>query len=113
MLKSLIIIDGKELMMREIPPIHPGRILEEGYLNEMDITPNQLAKAMGVQQGHISQLIEGKQNITANIALRLERALGPSAQFWMNLQTRYELEMAKESLVGELGKIMPLAQEAA
>lgn len=73
-------------------PVHPGRILKR-ELNERNISANQLALALRVPSGRISQILNEKRGISAETALRLSQYFGNSAQFWMNLQTRYDLAM--------------------
>jgi antitoxin HigA-1 len=87
---------------RDRPPIHPGEILKEEFLEPMGITPYRLAKDIGVPQIRISEIIRGKRAITADTALRLGRFFGMEAQFWLNLQTHYDLETAQEALAGSL-----------
>jgi len=80
---------------RPINPIHPGEILAD-ELAELKTTPTQLARDIHVPANRISQLVLGKRGMTADTALRLERWLGVSSQFWMNLQMRYELDLARK-----------------
>ena len=81
-------------MKRKIKPVHPGRILREEFMEPAGISQYRLAQATGLSQVQVGNIIRGKRGITAETALRLERALGMSAQTWMNLQTLYELEKA-------------------
>jgi addiction module HigA family antidote len=81
-------------MKRKIKPVHPGRILREEFMEPARISQYRLAQATGLSQVQVGNIIRGKRGITAETALRLERALGLSAQTWMNLQTLYELEKA-------------------
>ncbi len=75
-------------------PIHPGEDLAE-YLDELGITQYRFAKIIGVPPIRISEIVRGKRAITANTALRIGRALGMSAEFWLNLQRMYDLEVAR------------------
>lgn len=79
------------MQKRPIYPIHPGEILAD-ELMELNKTPAELARELHVPANRISQLVTGKKAMTADIALRLERRLGISAAFWINLQKRYEME---------------------
>jgi addiction module HigA family antidote len=79
---------------RKIKPVHPGRILREEFMEPSGVSQYRLAQASGLSQVQIGNIIRGKRGISAETALRLERALGMSAQTWMNLQTLYELEKA-------------------
>jgi addiction module HigA family antidote len=81
---------------RDIPPAHPGRILKEEFLQPGGISQYRLAKATGLSPIHVSELVRGKRNVTAETALRLEEALGVSAGTWLSLQKQYELETAME-----------------
>src|SRR5437660_10679287 len=92
---------------RPIYPIHPGDILAD-ELTELNKTPTELARELHVPSNRISQLIAGKRAMTADTALRLERWLGVSAAFWMNLQKRYDLEVAREKSDAILTMIEPL-----
>ena len=76
-------------------PMTPGRFLEMEFLEPLGLTPYALAKAIGVDPPRIYKIVAGKRDITADTALRLARYFGTSAQYWMNLQDRYELEMAE------------------
>src|SRR4051794_15129268 len=80
---------------RPIHPIHPGEVLA-GELDELNITPAQLARELHVPSNRLYQLIAGKRAMTADTALRLEQWLGVEAAFWMNLQKSYELDVAAE-----------------
>ena len=94
---------------RLIYPIHPGEILAD-ELVELNKSPTELARALHVPANRISQLVAGKRAMTADTALRLERWLGVSAAFWMNLQKRYELDIARERSDDVLEMIEPLHQ---
>ncbi len=81
-------------MKRTIKPVHPGRILRDEFMEPAGISQYRLAQAAGLSQVQVGNIIRGRRGISAETALRLERALGTSAQTWMNLQTLYELEKA-------------------
>lgn len=85
-----------------LPPIHPGEILLEEFLKPMHIEPFQLAQDIGVSDDCIDDIIHQKQSITAGTALRLSRYFGLSERFWMNLQSRYDLETEKDQLQDRL-----------
>jgi addiction module HigA family antidote len=91
---------------RPVHPIHPGEVLAD-ELTELEISPTELARKLHVPANRISQLIAGKRAMTADTALRLEKWLGVSAQFWMNLQKRYELDIARKQTGNTLGMIRP------
>jgi addiction module HigA family antidote len=73
-------------------PIHPGEILASEFLFPLGISQNKLARAIGVPPRRINEIVHGKRAVSADTALRLSRSFGTSAQFWLNLQTRYELD---------------------
>jgi len=87
---------------RDFPPIHPGEILLEEFLNPMGITQYRLAKSINVPQRRIGEIVHGKRAITADTALRLGRFFDMDAQFWLNLQSRYDLLSAEEALADRL-----------
>ncbi len=83
-------------------PIHPGEMLKTEFLNPMGITPYALSKNAGIDKGNLSRIINGKSSISADVALRLAVFFGTSADSWMNLQSRYDLEMAKDRSRGKI-----------
>ncbi len=83
------------MMQREFPPIHPGEILLEDVLKPLDMSAGAAAKVMGVPRTRIERIVRSETPITPDTALRLERAFGSSAEFWMGLQLEYELEVAR------------------
>ena len=89
---------------RDFDPIHPGEILLEEFLQPMDISQYRLAKDISVSQRRISEITQGKRSITADTALRLGRYFGMEAQFWLNLQSRYDLLQAEDVLDKRLDK---------
>ena len=89
---------------RDFEPIHPGEILLEEFLKPISISQYRLAKDIGVSQHRISEIVRGKRNISADTALRLGRFFGMEAQFWLNLQARYDLIQAEEALQTRLKK---------
>jgi antitoxin HigA-1 len=90
---------------RKIAPVHPGEILIEDFLKPLAITQYRLAKAVGVPQRRIGEIVQGKRAISADTAIRLGHALGTSPQFWMNLQSRYELERAVDEIGADARRI--------
>jgi addiction module HigA family antidote len=86
----------------KLPPIHPGEILLEEFLEPMGITQYRLAKDIGVPPRRINEIIKGMRGISADTALRLSRYFGLSERFWLNLQSRYDLEVEKDRLAGRL-----------
>ena len=89
-------------MKKKLPPIHPGEVLMEEFLEPMGISQYRLAKDISVPPRRINEIVHGKRSITADTALRLGRFFGMSPQFWLNLQTRYDLEVAEDLLGARL-----------
>ena len=83
---------------RDFPPIHPGEILSEDFLKPMNISQYALAEAIKLPPRCINEIVQGKRGITEDTALRLGRFFGMEAQFWLNLQTRYDLEVTQKKL---------------
>jgi addiction module HigA family antidote len=83
-------------MPKTLTPIHPGEILREDVLEPLNLSVNQLAKALGVDTARLNEIARGRRGITADTALRLSRYLGTSPEFWLNLQTRYDLNVARQ-----------------
>jgi len=95
---------------RDFEPIQPGEILLEEFLKPMEISQYRLAKDISVSQRRISEITQGKRSITADTALRLGRYFGMEAQFWLNLQTRYDLLHAEAELEKRLNtEVTPYA----
>lgn len=90
------------------PPIHPGEVLMEDFIEGFGITQNKLAVAIGVSPRRINEIVHGKRAITADTALRLGRYFGVDPQFWLNLQTRYDLEVAEGRVADQVAAIAPL-----
>ena len=93
-------------------PIHPGEILLAEFLAPMGLSQYRLAKDISVPPRRINEIVHGKRGITADTALRLARYFGTSEHFWMNLQTRYDLEVQKERLKGRLMREVSVLKEA-
>ena len=98
------------------PPIHPGEILAE-EIDYLGMSPDQLARVLSVSTDEMTQILEGQCPITASMALRLSRWLGTGPELWMNLQSQYELRLARQTLSEEIERtVTPRAgipQEAA
>jgi addiction module HigA family antidote len=89
---------------KKTAPIHPGEILLEGFLKPLGISQYKLAKDVSVPPRRINEIVQGKRSITADTALRLSRYFGLSERFWLNLQSRYDLEVEKDKLDARLTK---------
>jgi addiction module HigA family antidote len=83
--------------------IHPGEVLLEEFLKEYDISQNRLGREIGMSPRAINEIVHGKRSITANSALRIAKYFGTSPEFWLNLQTSYDLEEASKKI--DLGNI--------
>ena len=90
--------------MRDFPPIHPGEILQEEFLEPMGISQYRLAQDIGVPAMRINKIVRGERGISADTALRLARYFGMSVEFWTGIQTHYEIEKAKIALADRLEK---------
>ena len=87
---------------KTMEPIHPGEILAEEFLAPLKISQYRLAKDINVPPRRINEIVHGKRSITADTALRFSRYFGLSERFWLNLQSRYDLEVEKERLKGRI-----------
>jgi len=94
--------------MATISPIHPGEVLMEEFLEPLGITQHRLAVSIGVPPRRINEIVHGKRRITADTALRLARYFGTTDRFWLNLQTRFDLEVEKDRLGDAIDAIHPL-----
>ena len=92
MRKSRIITSRKMIMFK---PPHPGEIINEDYLVPLGMSVNRLAKGLGIGATRLNEIVRGKRSITADTALRLARYFGTSPEFWLNLQSLYDLRMAE------------------
>ncbi len=90
--------------MRDFSPIHPGKILQEEFLQPMGISQYRLAQDIGVPAMRINKIVRGERGISADTALRLARYFGMSVEFWTGIQTHYEVEKAKMTLADRLEK---------
>ena len=89
------------------PLVHPGEILMLDFITGFGITQHRLAVSIGVPPRRINEIVHGKRRISADTALRLGRYFGTSAQFWINLQSQYDLEVERESLQEQIDAIEP------
>ena len=86
----------KILQMADFPPAHPGDVLREDFLKPFELSQYALAKAIGVPQIRVNQIVNCKRATTPDTALRLARYFGTSAEFWIGMQANYDLEMARD-----------------
>lgn len=82
----------------EFAPVTPGEMLKEEFLSEFGLSQSQLARAIGISPNRIAEIVNNRRRITADTALRLSLYFGNSPEFWMNLQTHYDLKMARRNL---------------
>ncbi|MBI1900541.1 MAG: HigA family addiction module antidote protein [Planctomycetia bacterium] len=89
---------------RKLPPIHPGEVLLKEFLEPLAVSQYRLARDTSVPPRRINEIVRGQRSITADTALRLARFFGTSEQFWLNLQTRYDLEAERDRLGPRLNR---------
>lgn len=95
--------------MADMAPIHPGEILQQEFILPLGLSQNRVALATGVPPRRINEIVHGTRRVTADTALRLARFFGTTALFWMNLQTRYDLDLQQDAMTSELDQITPLS----
>jgi len=96
-------------MTDKLSPIHPGEVLFEEFIKPMNLSQNRLAIDIGVDARRINEIVLGKRAVTADTALRLSRFFGNSPQFWLGLQTQYDLDVAEDLLGKRLDReVRPL-----
>ena len=83
---------------RRLPPVHPGEILRDSFLTPMAISAYELANAIKVPRSRASDIVLGRRSVTTDTAMRLARYFGTSAEFWINLQARYDLDVADRTI---------------
>ena len=93
--------------MTQLAPVHPGEVLRHDFMEPFALSVTALSNAIGVSPARISDIIRGRRGISAETALRLARYFKTDAQSWMNLQDRYELELAARSHASSLREIQP------
>lgn len=96
---------------RKLAPVHPGEVLYEEFLKPFGISQYRVAKDISVPPRRVNEIVQGKRAITADTALRLARYFGTSERFWLNLQTRYDLEVEKDRLGDRLKKEVVVRQK--
>ena len=99
-------------MPRKVPLATPGEILAEEFLKPMGVSQYALAQAISVPRRRINEIVLGKRSITADTALRLAAFFGTDVQSWMNLQTHYDIERARESVAEFLKTVAPVSRES-
>ncbi len=89
---------------KKLDPVHPGEILLEEFLTPLGVSQYRLAKSISVPPRRINEIVRGQRSISADTALRLARYFGTTERFWLNLQTRYDLECEKDRLGDRLDR---------
>lgn len=98
------------MMNEKLNPVHPGEVLLEEFLKPMGLSQNRLSLEIGVHPRRINEIVLGKRRITADTALRLARYFGTSPQFWMGLQSDYDLDVAADAIGNRLEvEVRPMA----
>lgn len=92
----------------KLEPIHPGEVLMEDFIEGFGVTQNKLAVSIGVPPRRINEIVHGKRSVTADTALRLAKYFGTTAQFWLNLQSQYDLDLAEDRAADQIAAIQPL-----
>lgn len=90
---------------KSLPPLHPGEVLREEFMNPYGLSAYKVAQQCGVKRTRIERIAKEQVGISADTALRLGKLFGTSAEFWLNLQTRYEIEIAAREIGDELAEI--------
>ena len=99
--------------MKRLPPVHPGEVLREEFLEPMQLTPYAVARACGIPRTRIERLAREETPVTADTALRLARYFGTTPSFWMGMQAQYDLERAQDETAADLKRIEPVKPRAA
>lgn len=89
---------------KKLHPVHPGEVLMEEFLKPMDLSQNKLALNIGVHPRRINEIVLQKRRITADTALRLSKFFGTSAEFWLGLQSQYDLDLAMDELMDRINR---------
>jgi addiction module HigA family antidote len=97
---------------RRLPPVHPGEILLAEFLEPLGLSQYRLAHDISVPPRRINEIVHGKRAVTADTALRLARYFGTTDRFWLNLQTRFDLEQERDNLGGRLEKEVRILERA-
>jgi addiction module HigA family antidote len=90
--------------MKRLPPVHPGEVLFEDFMQPLGLSQYRVAQDIGVPALRISQIVRGRRSVTADTALRLARYFGTSAAVWMRLQARYDLEIAEAKMTKRINR---------
>jgi addiction module HigA family antidote len=105
-------MEAEAEVVATLPPMHPGEMLREEFLKPLLLSPGRVARACGIPRTRIERIAAEKVGITGDSALRLARFFGTSPEFWMNLQSRYEIETARINAAGEIDSIRQIERAA-
>ena len=94
-------------MAKKLPPIHPGEQLREEFMIPLGLSSNALARALNVTPARINEIVRERRGITADTALRLARFFNTSHQFWLNLQSNYDVQCAEDAAGRAIAQIQP------
>ena len=100
-------------MAKRLAPMHPGEVLREEFLRPLGLSPGTLAKVCRIPRTRIERLSNEETGVTADTALRLSKALGTSPELWLNLQTDYDIQIARRQIGKVIAKIEPIRTKAA
>jgi len=100
-------------MEDKLPSIHPGEVLLEDFMKPLELSQYRLAKDIGVTPIRISQIVNGKRSITVDTAMRLARYFSTSADVWLRLQVRYDLEIAEQKLSDRINREVKVYEQPA
>ena len=103
----------KTYLKNGMPPIHPGEILKEEFLDPLNMSANRLAEALHVTPTRLYEIVAGRRGITANTAIRLGIAFGTTTEFWMNLQVSYDIRMQEITVGDDIAKEVHFLEEMA
>ena len=104
------LLDFSDVACDRLAPVHPGQVLRDEFLMPMGLSAYRLAQALKVSRPRLNDLILGRRSVTVDTALRLGRYFGTTPEFWINLQTRYDLDIAERTVRREIEReIEPLA----
>lgn len=95
-------VDFSDIASGRLAPVHPGEVLRDEFLEPMALSVYRLARALKVSRPRLNDLVLGRRGMTVDTALRLARYLGTTPEFWINLQTRYDLDLAERSVRGKI-----------
>lgn len=98
---------------KKLAPVHPGEVLLEEFMKPLGLSQNRLGNYLGVSPRRVNEIVRHRRSITPDTALRLARYFGTSSEFWLNLQMRYDLDLAEEKLTKRIEQeVSPMRMQA-